>query len=41
MMAEVEQEAGTMELVPTGSLLGEFGLFTNEKRKNTVRCAER
>jgi len=38
LMAELENEAGTTEIVPKGSMIGELGLVNHNPRMSTVRC---
>ena len=38
LIAELENEAGTTEIVPVGSMIGELGLVNGNPRMSTVRC---
>ena len=38
LIAELENEAGTTEIVPKGSMIGELGLVNGNPRMSTVRC---
>lgn len=38
LLAELENEAGTTEIVPKGSMIGELGLVNGNPRMSTVRC---
>jgi len=39
LIAELENEAGTKEIVPKGSMIGELGLVNGNPRMSTVKCA--
>jgi len=38
LIAELENEAGTKEIVPKGSMIGELGLVNGNPRMSTVKC---
>ena len=38
LIAELENEAGTTEIVPKGSMIGELGLVNGNPRMSTVKC---
>ena len=38
LIAELENEAGTTEIIPRGSMIGELGLVNGNPRMSTVRC---
>ena len=38
LIAELENEAGTTEIVPKGCIIGELGLVNGNPRMSTVRC---
>lgn len=38
LIAELENEAGTTEIVPKGSMIGEVGLVNGDPRMSTVKC---
>jgi len=39
LIAELENEAGTKEIVPKGSMIGELGLVNGNPRMSSVKCA--
>jgi len=41
LIAELENEAGTTEIVPKGSVIGELGLINRDPRMSTVRCSSK
>lgn len=41
LIAELENEAGTTEIVPEGSMLGELGLVNGNPRMSTVKCTSK
>ena len=41
LIAELENEAGTTEFVPKGSVIGELGLVNGDPRMSTVKCVSK
>jgi SulP family sulfate permease len=41
LIAELENEAGTKEIVPKGSIIGELGLVNGDPRMSTVKCSSK
>ena len=38
LIAELENEAGTTEIIPSGCIIGELGLVNGDPRMSTVKC---
>eukprot|EP00536_Pseudo-nitzschia_multiseries_P004862 jgi/Psemu1/238019/estExt_Genewise1.C_850070 len=41
LVAELEHEAGTTEIIPTGCIIGELGLVNGNPRMSTVKCSSK